>query len=395
LATGARIEQSTVELARALLEHASEDDPWIPGAAWLDEQLLEFCMQHPKLKVELFRFIDVLPCLPPGDVSGHLIEYLGGARADLPAPLRFSVELSAPGGTVGKIVSRAARRNVMRMARRFIAGSSVGEVVAAIRGMRRRGLAVTLDALGEAVLTDREADAYTEQYVVLLREAARAVGRFPEEALIDRDHDGSPLPRVNVSVKLSALTPIFDPLDPDGVARSAVPRFRRILDTAGEVGGFVHVDMEQYERKDLTLAIFKDVLSLPKYSKRRDVGIVIQAYLRDAERDIEDLAAWARKRGAPVWVRLVKGAYWDSETVLAKQRGWPCPVFQEKWETDACYERAIDLLVDRSGVLRPAFASHNVRTLARALAAGSDDRNIETITRRQISWSPEHMPRHN
>jgi RHH-type proline utilization regulon transcriptional repressor/proline dehydrogenase/delta 1-pyrroline-5-carboxylate dehydrogenase len=369
LATGARIEQSTVELARALLEHAREDEPWIPDAAWLDEQLLEFCMQHPKLKVELFRFIDVLPCLPPGDVSGHLIEYLGGARTDLPAPLRFSVELSAPGGTVGKIVSRAARRNVMRMARRFIAGSSVGEVVAAIRGMRRRRLAVTLDALGEAVLTDREADAYTEQYVVLLREAARAVGRFPEEALIDRDHDGSPLPRVNVSVKLSALTPIFDPLDPDGVARSAVPRFRRILDAAGEVGGFVHVDMEQYERKDLTLAIFKDVLSAPKYSKRRDVGIVIQAYLRDAERDIEDLAAWARKRGAPVWIRLVKGAYWDSETVLAKQRGWPCPVFQEKWETDACYERAIDLLVDRSGVLRPAFASHNVRSLARALAA--------------------------
>jgi RHH-type proline utilization regulon transcriptional repressor/proline dehydrogenase/delta 1-pyrroline-5-carboxylate dehydrogenase len=368
LATGG-IEDSTVELAHALLEHAREDDPWIPDAAWLDEQLLEFCMQHPKLKVELFRFIDVLPCLPPSDVSGHLIEYLGGARAELPAPLRFSVELSGPGSTVGKIVSRAARRNVMRMARRFIAGATVGEVVAAIRGMRRRRLAVTLDALGEAVLTDREADAYTEQYVVLLREAARAVGRFPEEALIDRDHDGTLLPRVNVSVKLSALTPIFDPLDPDGVARSVVPRFRRILDTAGEVGGFVHVDMEQYERKDLTLAIFKDVLSAPKYSKRRDVGIVIQAYLRDAERDIEDLARWAQRRGAPVWVRLVKGAYWDSETVLAKQRGWPCPVFQEKWETDACYERAIDLLVDRAGVLRPAFASHNVRSLARALAA--------------------------
>src|SRR5215471_4302036 len=235
--------------------------------------------------------------------------------------------------------------------------------------MRRRQLAVTLDALGEAVVTEREADAYAEQYVVLLREAARAVGRFPEEPLTDRDHAGSPLPRVNISVKLSALTPIFDPIDPDGVARAVVPRFRRILDTAGEVGGFVHVDMEQYERKDLTLAIFKEVLSTPKYGKRTDVGIVIQAYLRDAERDIEGLAEWARRRGAPVWIRLVKGAYWDSETVLAEQRGFPCPVFREKWETDACYERCIDLLVDRAGVLRPAFASHNVRSLARALAA--------------------------
>jgi RHH-type proline utilization regulon transcriptional repressor/proline dehydrogenase/delta 1-pyrroline-5-carboxylate dehydrogenase len=291
------------------------------------------------------------------------------------------MELTSSGGTLGRIVSRAARRNVLRMARKFIAGATVGEVVAAIRGMRRRRLGVTLDALGEAVLTDREADAYTEQYVVLLKEAARAVGRFPEEPLIDRDHDGAPLPRVNVSVKLSALTPIFDPLDPDGVARSVVPRFRRILDAAGEVGGFVHVDMEQYERKDLTLALFQDVLGSARYARRANVGIVVQAYLKDAEHDIEELASWARRRGAPVWIRLVKGAYWDYETVLARQRGWPCPVYEEKWETDACYERAIDLLVDRAGLLRPAFASHNPRSLARGLAAAQaaklTDRYVE------------------
>src|SRR5260221_397731 len=154
----AHVEETTQTLARALLEHARTDDPWVPDAAWWDERLLDFCMDHPHLKAELFRFIDVLPALPPGDVSGHLIEYLRGARADLPAPLRFSVDLTQ-GGTIGKIVSRAARRNVLRMARRFIAGSSVGEVVAAIRGMRRRRLGITLDALGEAVLNDREAEA--------------------------------------------------------------------------------------------------------------------------------------------------------------------------------------------------------------------------------------------
>ncbi|HEX4341301.1 MAG TPA: proline dehydrogenase family protein [Polyangiaceae bacterium] len=378
---GGRVEENTVELARALIEHAGADDPWVPDAAWLDERVLDFFMEHPKLKVELFRFIDVLPCLPAGDVSGHLLEYLGGARSELPAPLRFSMELTAPGGTLGRVVSRAARRNVLRMARKFIAGSTVGEVVAAIRGMRRRRLGVTLDALGEAVLTDREADAYTEQYVVLLREAARAVSRFPEEPLVDRDHDGTPLPRVNVSVKLSALTPIFDPLDPDGVARSVVPRFRRILDAAGEVGGFVHVDMEQYERKDLTLALFQDVLGSPRYAKRANVGIVVQAYLKDAERDIATLAAWAKRRGAPIWIRLVKGAYWDYETVLARQRGWPTPVFDEKWQTDACYERCIDLLVGNADLLRPAFASHNPRSLARGLAAAQaaklPDRYIE------------------
>jgi RHH-type proline utilization regulon transcriptional repressor/proline dehydrogenase/delta 1-pyrroline-5-carboxylate dehydrogenase len=364
----ARVEELTEEIGRALVERARGTDPWMPDAAFWDELLLGFCMRHPQLKAQLFRFIDVLPALPPRDVAAHLLEYLGTARADLPVPIRFSVDLTSEDGTLGRIAGRAARRNVLRMARRFIAGTSAGEVIGAIRALRRRKLAVTLDALGEAVITDEEADLYRDQYVALLRETTRVVSRMPEEPLIDRDHDGSPLPRVNVSVKLSALTPIFDPIDPDGVARSVVPRFRRILDAAGELGAFVHVDMEQYERKDLTIALFEEVLGSPRYRTTPNVGIVLQAYLTEAEADVRRLADFARRRGTPVWVRLVKGAYWDSETVLARQRGWPVPVWEEKWRTDACYERATDLLLDRADVLRPAFASHNVRSLSRALA---------------------------
>jgi RHH-type proline utilization regulon transcriptional repressor/proline dehydrogenase/delta 1-pyrroline-5-carboxylate dehydrogenase len=258
------------------------------------------------------------------------------------------------------------------MARRFIAGSTSEEVIATIRALRGRRLAVTLDALGEAVLTDEEADRYRDQYVALLRSASREVARLPEVPIIDRDYDGSRLPRVNVSVKLSALTPIFDPIDPDGVARSVVPRFRAILDAAAEVSAFVHVDMEQSDKKDLTLAIFRDVLGESRYRASRNVGVVLQAYLRDAEKDVADLARWAERRGAPVWVRLVKGAYWDSETVLARQHRWPVPVWETKWETDLCYERASDLLLDFAGSLRPAFASHNARSLAHALAAARE-----------------------
>ncbi len=340
----------------------------MPDAAFFDELLLDFCMRHPHLKAELFRFIDVLPVLPPSDVTAHLLEYLGGARDDLPAPIRFSIDVASPSGNVGKIVARAARRNVLRMARRFIAGTNARELIGAIGALRGRRLAVTLDALGEAVLTGREADLYRDQYLSLLRETAPVVSRLSLDPLIDRDHDDSPLPRVNVSVKLSALTPLLDPIDPDGVARDVVPRFAAILDAAAEAGAFVHVDMEQYEKKDLTLALFEEVLGSARYRKTRNVGIVLQAYLRDTERDIARLAEWARRRGAPVWVRLVKGAYWDSETVLARQRGWPVPVWQEKWQTDACYERSSALLLDHSDALRPAFASHNVRSLAHALA---------------------------
>src|SRR5205807_2642319 len=99
-----------------------------------------------------------------------------------------------------------------------------------------------------------------------------------------------------------------------------------------------------------------------------DVGIAIQAYLRECEQDLHDLLAWAKGRGTPLWVRLIKGAYWDYETVLAAQEDWPVPVFTDKWATDANYENLSRFLLDHHDWLRPAFGSHNVRSLAHALA---------------------------
>src|SRR5262249_2946817 len=82
-----------------------------------------------------------------------------------------------------------------------------------------------------------------------------------------------------------------------------------------------------------------------------------------------DLADWARRRGAPVWVRLIKGAYWDYETVIAEQENWPVPVWERKWQTDTNYEKLSVFLLENSDALRPAFGSHNIRSLAHAMAA--------------------------
>ena len=92
--------------------------------------------------------------------------------------------------------------------------------------------------------------------------------------------------------------------------------------------------MEQYELKDLTLALFKDLMLEPSLEGWSDAGVVIQAYLRDSLADTHALCAWARETGKRISVRLVKGAYWDYETLHA-QHGWPIPVYQNKWETDA------------------------------------------------------------
>lgn len=380
----ARIERETREIGAQIFERLQEVEIDVTDAAWWEEKILEFCMEHPELKVELFRFIDVLPVLRPSAVAEHLIEYLGHARADLPALLRFSLDLASPRSALGRLAARAARRNVRRMARRFIAGSTVGEVVAAIRRLRRDRMAVTIDVLGEAVIANEEANAYASQYVTLLREGSRIVNRLPEDTLIDRDFDGSALPRLNVSLKLSALAAWFDPIDPEGSIRSVMPRLCEILRASREAGGFVFVDMENYERKDLTLRIFQEAMATEEFRDFSNVGIVLQAYLEDTERDLIALGDWARARGAPIWVRLVKGAYWDYETVIAEQQGWPVPVFREKWQSDANFERCTDLLLDRADVLRPAFGSHNVRSLAHAMASararGLPERFIELQT---------------
>ncbi|MEX2026886.1 MAG: bifunctional proline dehydrogenase/L-glutamate gamma-semialdehyde dehydrogenase, partial [Pirellulaceae bacterium] len=131
---------------------------------------------------------------------------------------------------------------------------------------------------------------------------------------------------------------------------------------------FINVDMESYEKKALTLYIFRTILSEPEFQGEANVGIVIQCYLRDSGRDLVALRDWAVKRGTSVWVRLVKGAYWDFETIRARANGWPIPVYQKKWESDANFERQTRFVMQNAQWLRPALGSHNVRSLAHGIA---------------------------
>src|SRR5258708_24508688 len=134
------------------------------------------------------------------------------------------------------------------------------------------------------------------------------VNDWPENFQIDCDNSG-PIPRVNLSLKLSALYSQFNPIDPHGTAAGVKARLRPLLRAARECSAYIHIDMEHYAFKDLTLQIFKDVLTEKEFRDFADVGIVIQAYLPDAGRDLAGLLEWAKKRGPSVWVRLVPGGH--------------------------------------------------------------------------------------
>src|SRR6516225_1108908 len=279
-------------------------------------------MADESVKVQMFRFIDVLPTLRSREaITRHLQEYFEEVSARLPRAARLALEVSQPDSVLGRALAMTARRNALRMAQRFIAGTEVEEVLHTVGRLRKQGLAFTLDLLGEAIISEGEADTYQQAYLKLMTGLSAVVNEWPENFQIDCDNAG-PIPRVNLSLKLSALYSQFNPIDPKGTGEGVKSRLRPLLRAARECGAYLHIDMEHYAFKDLTLAIFKDVLLEKEFRDFGDVGIVIQAYLPDAGRDLAGLLEWVKKRGTGVWVRLVKGAYWDYETVVARARDW-------------------------------------------------------------------------
>lgn len=366
------LEERTLQIGRELFERIAQQDD--AGGGWLDRSMMSLAMRDEQVKAQLFRFVDVLPVLrTPAQVSSHLREYLLEAAHRLPGGMgRVVPFIPRRKGLLARAVAKLANVNAQRMGRRFIAASDIPQTISAVASLRSKEMTFTIDLLGEAVLSASEALAYQRQYLDLISALADQAAGWRETAQVDRGADGAVLPRVNVSVKLSSLYSQFDPIDPEGTSRAVRDRLRPILRLARSRGVFVNVDMEQYAFKDLTLRIFREIFAEAEFANWPDVGIAIQAYLKCCGEDLAALNRWAQHRGTPIWVRLVKGAYWDFETVIAAQNGWPTPVFDEKAATDANYEAQTRYLLDHRQTLRPAIASHNVRSIAHALALAEE-----------------------
>ena len=191
------------------------------------------------------------------------------------------------------------------------------------------------------------------------------------DATIDRAAWG-PVPRVNVSIKITSLYSQIDPLNFRASAEAVKDWLRPIFRKAQATGAFVNLDLEQFRYRDLTLAVFKELLEEEEFAGYDEAGVVVQAYLRDAEDDIHGLVEWARKRDRAITVRLVKGAYWDYETVQAAQEGGPAPVFTSKPDSDVTYERITRIMLAHPEQIHPAFASHNVRSLANVILSTAE-----------------------
>ncbi len=362
-------EAEVQKLGKEIFERMKGETPGIFDTSWWSGKLMDWAMRDDAFKVNMFRFVDVLPSLKTSEqISEHVQEYLLQQDHDLPAVLKMGLGMAGGGGFTARLAAGTMKKNIEQMAERFIVGKDGKDALKELKKLHKDGMAFTVDLLGEAAVSDKESVEYLKRYEELLETLAREVPTWNAEAQVDEGADGEKLPRVNVSLKLSALDATINSLDPEGSVDRLCARLLPFIKRAKALGVFINIDMEQYSLKEITYRVFERICLDPELKTYPHLGVVVQAYLKDSGDDLERLIKLARTRGLPVTVRLVKGAYWDYETVLSAQKGWPCPVFSVKEHTDAQYEKLSARMLDEWLHVRPAFGSHNIRSVAHAVA---------------------------
>lgn len=310
--------------------------------AWLKNQILKISIQNKKLQTQLFRFVDVLPSLKTKDRRLDIfLQYLHEGKSLLYAP-SF---LAAKTPVIREFLDWVINFSVKELAKTFICGSNIQQAKQSIKKLSLKNQLYTLDLLGELTLNKKEADKYFNDYKQLIQE----------------------IPSAHLSIKLSALEPHINILDFEIKKNNLSNKLRELFRLAITANASINIDTEHYFWKDFYFQILKEILMEDEFRSWTGAGIVVQAYLKDSQKDLEDWISWAKKRKSSISIRLVKGAYWDYEYAKAKQQNWQCPVFTQKFQSDINYEKLSEILLDNYNFVRPALASHNVRSLAHAI----------------------------
>jgi RHH-type proline utilization regulon transcriptional repressor/proline dehydrogenase/delta 1-pyrroline-5-carboxylate dehydrogenase len=347
----------------------------------LDDKAMDMASSDAELKAALFRFVDVVPaCRNLDDLARHLTAFLEDVGEPPPT---VGVALKMGNSKAGRrALGMAAATGVKHMAHRFIVGEDPKAALGDLRELWKDGVASSVDLLGEATVTQSEAQRYADRCADALDTIARAAESWPAREQLERDSAGV-LPRANLSVKVSALTPLLRADAPERGKRDAADRLRPLLRRAAERGAHLHIDMESMDSRDAVLELILDLLAEDEFRAAPSAGLVLQGYLRDSPDTLDTMLTWLDRveRAHPLTIRLVKGAYWDHELVQAAQHGWSPPVFDVKADTDANFELLTRRLLDARPKVRVAIASHNLRSVSHAIAynrlTGGDDRDLE------------------
>lgn len=266
--------------------------------------MLRLAAQNKKMRNKFLKLVDVLPALPNKGIKIYFLKWL--------------VE--------------------KKLAPYFI--------VKNLANLENINYPVSVDFLGELVVSEKEAQNFLWQYLRFIQNPGGESGEK------------------NIAIKFSSLFPFFGPENYEESKKQIKNRFSRILRTAQESKAFITVDAEHYQLRNLIEEIFCETILEPEFENYGNVGIALQAYLRDSFDSAEKLLEAAKKRPNSFLVRLVKGAYWDQETASALQKNWPVPVFQNKKETDENFDKLVCFFMKNREYIRLAPATHNPDNIA-------------------------------
>jgi RHH-type proline utilization regulon transcriptional repressor/proline dehydrogenase/delta 1-pyrroline-5-carboxylate dehydrogenase len=351
---------------REIFNDIGREQPSAFNKNYWSGRIMEWSMTQPEFKLNMFRLVDVLPALKSSAaVATHVNEYLGKVGASIHGLMEWGLNVK-PDSIRAKITAMVVRKSVEQMASQFIAGESPQDALKPLRRLRKIGMTSTVDLLGEFSLSEPEAHAYVERYLEALTVLGKEMPHWSESAPLISDHPGERTP-LCISVKLSALYSQTSALNFDRSVGILSERLTTIVRQAKAVNALVYVDAEDSGSNPIIYETFKRVFGGAEFKDFPFPGIVIQAYAKASREITADFIAYAKKRGAPIAVRLVKGAYWDQETISCQQNDWPSPLWSKKESSDANYESLSRLLIDNHRDILPAFGSHNIRSLAHAI----------------------------
>ncbi len=360
---------------------------------------LSLTAQYDLIRVHVLKFLALLPSLDHDknglEVKRNLLESLRRLKEDSDAlsqkrkrgvhllPWYLSISFSLVAFFVAlmppKFLAGLVRSIVKSMAKRFIAGESISTSSNSLRDLKLTKRDATLDQLGELVVSSREADEYFEKVLQLIHGLKQ---HYPKG-----EKNSAGIYKAHVSIKVSALSHDFKPQAFESTYSKVAPRLKRILQEAAREEVFINIDAEHYHYRDIVFKIYSKVLldskELNAYSQ---TGIVIQAYLRDAVLHLKEVIELAKTRGLVMPLRLVKGAYWDAETIEADAHQFTAPQFLNKEESDIHFRQLAYVILKNHDSVQLAMASHNLQ----------DHAYIEALRKLKFSSAPviEHQCLH-
>ncbi|WP_298346785.1 proline dehydrogenase family protein [Ferrimicrobium sp.] len=357
--TTTSLESTIQEIAAAISTYDGPSGVYqLKGLASL---VMKQALKDPVFRADLFRLVDVFPTLEgPEQITAHVREYLD-PRA--PKWMATSQSLASKLGIGRSVLTSLTRNNIIEMANQFILGTELDEIARKVGQMAQQGYLTTVDLLGEKIITYPESDRYINR-ITEIHERLTTSAPF---LAVNKKLTG---PMVSISVKPSALTPHYGPLQREGAIEEVIERITPLLKSAQDAGTLIFLDMEHYDTYELTLEVFNRLV-LDKNFADLQLGLVMQAYLRRHVTELKTLLNLLRDQESDnprLWIRLVKGAYWDTEFAQASAESHTPPVFTDKAESDISYEESVRLLLDNHRRVHPAFASHNLRSLSYAIA---------------------------